>query len=175
MEDLEEVRRRMQQKKQQKPVLNDRSFRKFYRFAISTMSVCALVLMASCFIKANPNVDVKAFIDQHILTLLPLPNFLEDQAVSQSVNYQAISENVFVGNDENIYALEDGIIQEVTETEIVVIYQNGVNAVYTNFATSLVKAYDRIEIGESIATYEQNFQLHLTKNGEPINYEDVFA
>lgn len=175
MEDLEDVRRRMQQKKQQQPVLNDRLFQKFYRFAISTMTVFAMVLIASCFIKANPNIDVMTFIDQHILTLLPIPNFLEDAPVSQLINYQEVSENTFVSNDENIYALEDGIIQKVTETEIIVIYQNGVNATYSHFATSQVKAYDRIQSGESIATYEQDFQLHLTKNGQAITYEEVFA
>lgn len=174
MEDLEDVRRRMQHKRQKK-VLDDRLFQKFYRFAISTMTLLVMVLIASCFLKANPSIDVMTFFDQHILTLLPVPDFLEDEPVSQLVNYQEISEHTFVGNDEYIYALEDGIIQEVTETKIVVAYQNGVNATYSSFATSQVKAYDRIKVGERIATYEQNFQLHLTKNGQSITYEEIFA
>lgn len=174
MEDLEDVRRRMQSKKQPQ-VLTNRSFEKFYRFAIGTMSLIAIALITSCFIKANPDMDVLTYLDEHILTLLPTIDFNQDKEVSTNYGYEWLSNQTYRSNDENIYALEEGIVKEVSESQIVVLYQNGITATYSQFASSQVKAYDRIKKNETLGTYEQNFTMVLEKNGIEVSYEEIFT
>ena len=175
MEDLEDVRRRMRQKKGQEPVLSNRLFEKFYRFAIGTMTLCLVFLMVSCFLKVNPTFDWKNFIDEHILTILPSFNVQSAQEVTQPIVYEQLASHTFKGNDEHIYALDDGIIQKVTDEQLIVLYRNGITATYTNFATSHVKTLDRIVMNESIGTYEQSFDMHLSKNGQEMAYEELYA
>ena len=173
MEDLEEVRRRMAARKQA-PVLTDRSFQKFYRMATTTMVAIALLIGTGCFLKQYPENEVKDWLDQHVLSLIPLPSFLKSQEVSQQVFYEEIESGVFMSSDHNICALQDGIVTSASEKEITIVYQNGITATYKNLATNLVKLYDRLEQGEIIATYEQAFQLSCLKDGSTISYHDAF-
>lgn len=176
MEDLEEVRQRIRNKKYKKePVLSEKMFTRFYRFAIMSMSVFVVVLMVSCFIKTHPNTDVMALVDEHILSLLPIPFLEEDKAVSQNIGYTKVEENYYMGSDENIYALEDGLVQSVSDDEFSVLYQNGIEAIYQNLANINIQVYDHVTKGEILANYEQKFYMKLLKNDQEVTYEEIFA
>ncbi len=173
MEDLEEVRARMRQKKQPQ-VLTDKSFRSFYRIAMTSMVCLAIGLAVSCYCKSHPEVDIVSYIEQHIFTILPSFEFKQPQTVSSNVMYEQIATGIYQCEDEKIRCLDDGIVQAVDNNQIIILYQNGVKATYSNLASTLVKAYDRIENNEVIATYEQQFALSLIKNNQEVSLIDVF-
>lgn len=172
MEDLEEVRARMRNKKQP-PVLTQKNFDSFYRFAISTMSLIAIVLAVGCFMKGNLHMDVYEFVDQHILSVLPSYQS-RDLEVSNFV-YEQMDNGAFVGSNPYIYALKDGVIKEVSEDAFSILYQNGVEARYHSLGTVDVAVYDRIQEGEVLGTYEESFEMTLLKDGQEIDYEDFYS
>lgn len=171
MEDLEEVRRRISQKKQA-PVLNNHSFNRFYKGAISFMLTVALVLAAGCVTKLYPEINVIDYVDTHILSLLPSLKFEKKLEVNQIVAYQKINQNQYISNDANVYALEDGIVIESENFQITILYDNGITASYKQLATCSVEKNDRITRNEKLATYENYFEMILNKDGVEIQYEE---
>ena len=172
MEDLEEVRARMRMKKQP-PVLTQKNFDAFYRFAISTMSLVAVVLAVGCLMKGPVQLDVYEFVDQHILSILP--SFNQEAQEVASTFYEQMDDGSYVGANYSIYALKDGVVKEVNEDSFTILYKNDVSATYSSLGTIEVSLYDRIEEGEVLGTYEESFKMRLTKDGQEIDYETFYS
>lgn len=166
MEDLEEVRRRISQKKQQ-PVLTNHSFSRFYKFAISVMTSIAVIIAGGCILKTYPNIDLEA----HILSLLPSFFTKEELPVNQLISYQQLGNNQYTSNDACVYAASEGVVINCSENSITVLYENGVSANYKGLATCFVEKNDHLTKDEKIATFENYFELILTENGQQISYE----
>ena len=174
MDDLDEIRKRIQQKKQQ-PKLTEKGFGKLYHFAISTMTIIALVLFGGCIVKSYPSLDVMTYIDQHILALLPKISLDQYEPVAQPIQYQVLGQNMYKNSDEYVYAFDNGVVIDNAEGKLTILYQNGISAIYSNFAQINVKKYDKITKNEKLGTYENQFQMVLKKDGALLKYEDVFS
>ena len=67
MEDLDEVRRRMAKRKMDRTyqkVLTDKQFNRLYRFALTTMCLCVMVLGIASYAKQNPEELILIFLKQ---------------------------------------------------------------------------------------------------------------
>lgn len=174
LEDLDEVRKRMSSKRQ-KPMLTQKGFGKFYKFAISTMYTIAFLLFCGCFVKSNPNFDVKTYINQNILALLPNISFDQEKPVANSTQYQLIKDDMYKTSNEYIQALDYGVVMMSEKNSITIMYDNGIIASYSNLAKVNVKKLDRIAENELLGTYENYFNMILKKDDKTIKYEEIYA
>lgn len=59
MNDLDDVRKRMQKRRQIKQPLNDDNFKCFYNFMVKFMVVILVVLVSVSYVKLNPGSNLK--------------------------------------------------------------------------------------------------------------------
>lgn len=186
MEDLEEVRARIARRKggqAQRKILGDRQFNRLYRFAMTTMVLCALILLVASYAKQNPEVSMyfrenmdfsKAgvWIDQHVLKVIPFFDFQEDQLpVNVMEIYESLGDHQYRGDGQTIYAISSGIVTAMDGKKIIVSQDNGVQTTYQKFSEAQVALYDHIQQGEKIAFYEGQFEMSFFKDGQEVRYE----
>lgn len=61
MNDLDDVRKRMQKRRQTKQPLNDDNFKRFYNFMVKFMVVILVVLVSMSYVKLNPDSNLKKY------------------------------------------------------------------------------------------------------------------
>ena len=62
MDDLDEVRKRMQKRRGVKKPLNDDNFKRFYNFMVKFMVVIVVALVSLSYVKLNPNSSIKEMV-----------------------------------------------------------------------------------------------------------------
>ena len=75
--------------------------------------------------------------------------------------------------------LDGGVILGVYEDDeyytVLVSYNNGVLASYSNLEEVIVKQYDTLDKGENFAFYNQEFKAVFKKNNNLITYNEAIA
>ena len=62
MDDLDEVRKRIQKRRGVKKPLNDDNFKRFYNFMVKFMVVIVVALVSLSYVKLNPNSSIKEMV-----------------------------------------------------------------------------------------------------------------
>lgn len=182
MQDLDEVRNRIAKKhhhEKNTKVLGDRQFKHLYRFAMVCMCACVLGLGVASYFKKNPNalsmiekkVDFSWF-ENNVLTIIPFfQTPKEDQSVNAEIAYELVGERLYRGTNQEIRALDSGIVTSLESDTIVVSQDNGISATYGTLSEVKVALYDHVQKGEVIAKYDQQFSMTFMQEGEEISYE----
>lgn len=186
MDDLDEVRKRMQKRRGVKKPLNDDNFKRFYNFMVKFMVVIVVALVSLSYVKLNPNSSIKemvlndanykavtSWISDTLFSFLPD----EDVSVSSAVTYQNISGDYFKNNSNEVLSITDGRVIETgiddgSGSYVTVLGKDEVEITYGNIDNVMVALYDEVAQGMILGSYQEQLILKFEYLGEEINYEE---
>ena len=186
MDDLDEVRKRMQKRRGVKKPLNDDNFKRFYNFMVKFMVVIVVALVSLSYVKLNPNSSIKemvlndanykavtSWISDTLFSFLPN----EDVSVSSAVTYQNISGDYFKNNSNEVLSITDGRVIETgiddgSGSYVTVLGKDEVEITYGNIDNVMVALYDEVAQGMILGSYQEQLILKFEYLGEEITYEE---
>lgn len=186
MDDLDEVRKRIQKRRGVKKPLNDDNFKRFYNFMVKFMVVIVVALVSLSYVKLNPNSSIKemvlndanykavtSWISDTLFSFLPD----EDVSVSSAVTYQNISGDYFKNNSNEVLSITDGRVIETgiddgSGSYVTVLGKDEVEITYGNIDNVMVALYDEVAQGMILGSYQEQFILKFEYLGEEITYEE---
>lgn len=186
MDDLDEVRKRMQKRRGVKKPLNDDNFKRFYNFMVKFMVVIVVALVSLSYVKLNPNSSIKemvlndanykavtSWISDTLFSFLPD----EDVSVSSAVTYQNISGDYFKNNSNEVLSITDGRVIETgiddgSGSYVTVLGKDEVEITYGNIDNVMVALYDEVTQGMILGSYQEQLILKFEYLGEEITYEE---
>ena len=183
MDDLDEVRKRMQKRRGVKKPLNDDNFKRFYNFMIKFMVVILVVLVSMSYVKLNPNTKIKDLVlndanYKKVTSWLSdsLLSFLPDDAITTSseINYEHLDGNYYTNNSNQVLNLEAGRVIEIGSDgkHVIVLSKKGVEITYSEIDNVMVGLYDEIDQGMVLGSYNERFVLKFEYLGKEISYEE---
>lgn len=186
MDDLDEVRKRIQKRRGVKKPLNDDNFKRFYNFMVKFMVVIVVALVSLSYVKLNPNSSIKemvlndanykavtSWISDTLFSFLPD----EDVSVSSTVTYQNISGDYFKNNSNEVLSITDGRVIETgiddgSGSYVTVLGKDEVEITYGNIDNVMVALYDEVAQGMILGSYQKQLILKFEYLGEEITYEE---
>lgn len=186
MNDLDEVRRRMQDRRQSKKPLNDDNFKRFYNFMVKFMVVILVVLVSLSYVKLNPDSNLKnmilndanykavtSWISDTLFSFLPS----DDVNVSSEISYQHIEGDYYKNNSNEVLSIEAGRVIETGTDEnlggyVVILGKNNVSITYSEINNVMVTLYDEVAQGMVLGSYDKKFILQFECLGKEISYEE---
>ena len=186
MDDLDEVRKRIQKRRGVKKPLNDDNFKRFYNFMVKFMVVIVVALVSLSYVKLNPNSSIKemvlndvnyravtSWISDTLFSFLPD----EDVSVSSAVTYQNISGDYFKNNSNEVLSITDGRVIETgvddgSGSYVTVLGKDEVEITYGNIDNVMVALYDEVAQGMILGSYQEQLILKFEYLGEEITYEE---
>ena len=186
MDDLDEVRKRIQKRRGVKKPLNDDNFKRFYNFMVKFMVVIVVALVLLSYVKLNPNSSIKemvlndanykavtSWISDTLFSFLPD----EDVSVSSTVTYQNISGDYFKNNSNEVLSITDGRVIETgiddgSGSYVTVLGKDEVEITYGNIDNVMVALYDEVAQGMILGSYQEQLILKFEYLGEEITYEE---
>ena len=186
MDDLYEVRKRIQKRRGAKKPLNDDNFKRFYNFMVKFMVVIVVALVSLSYVKLNPNSSIKemvlndanykavtSWISDTLFSFLPD----EDVSVSSAVTYQNISGDYFKNNSNEVLSITDGRVIETgiddgSGSYVTVLGKDEVEITYGNIDNVMVALYDEVAQGMILGSYQEQLILKFEYLGEEITYEE---
>lgn len=186
MDDLDEVRKRIQKRRGVKKPLNDDNFKRFYNFMVKFMVVIVVALVSLSYVKLNPNSSIKemvlndanykavtSWISDTLFSFLPD----EDVSVSSAVTYQNISGDYFKNNSNEVLSITDGRVIEIgiddgSGSYVTVLGKDEVEITYGNIDNVMVALYDEVAQGMILGSYQEQLILKFEYLGEEITYEE---
>lgn len=186
MDDLDEVRKRIQKRRGVKKPLNDDNFKRFYNFMVKFMVVIVVALVSLSYVKLNPNSSIKemvlndanykavtSWISDTLFSFLPD----EDVSVSSTVTYQNISGDYFKNNSNEVLSITDGRVIETgiddgSGSYVTVLGKDEVEITYGNIDNVMVALYDEVAQGMILGSYQEQLILKFEYLGEEITYEE---
>ncbi|OUQ07372.1 hypothetical protein B5E92_08345 [Erysipelatoclostridium sp. An15] len=186
MDDLDEVRKRIQKRRGVKKPLNDDNFKCFYNFMVKFMVVIVVALVSLSYVKLNPNSSIKemvlndanykavtSWISDTLFSFLPD----EDVSVSSAVTYQNISGDYFKNNSNEVLSITDGRVIETgiddgSGSYVTVLGKDEVEITYGNIDNVMVALYDEVAQGMILGSYQEQLILKFEYLGEEITYEE---
>ena len=186
MDDLDEVRKRIQKRRGVKKPLNDDNFKRFYNFMVKFMVVIVVALVSLSYVKLNPNSSIKemvlndanykavtSWISDTLFSFLPD----EDVSVSSAVTYQNIRGDYFKNNSNEVLSITDGRVIETgiddgSGSYVTVLGKDEVEITYGNIDNVMVALYDEVTQGMILGSYQEQLILKFEYLGEEITYEE---
>lgn len=186
MDDLDEVRKRIQKRRGVKKPLNDDNFKCFYNFMVKFMVVIVVALVSLSYVKLNPNSSIKemvlndanykavtSWISDTLFSFLPD----EDVSVSSAATYQNISGDYFKNNSNEVLSITDGRVIETgiddgSGSYVTVLGKDEVEITYGNIDNVMVALYDEVAQGMILGSYQEQLILKFEYLGEEITYEE---
>ncbi len=186
MNDLDEVRKRIEKRRGSHRPLNDANFKRFYNFMVKFMVVIVVALVSMSYVKLNPDSKIKEMIlndanYQAITTWITdsLFSFLPDKQinVSNEVVYQSISGDYYKNDSNEVIAITNGRVIETGSNQenssyIIILGDDEVAITYDNIENLTVTLYDQVEQGTILGTYQQQLKLQFEYLGQEISYEE---
>lgn len=186
MNDLDEVRKRIQKRKGVKQPLNDDNFKRFYNFMIKFMVVIVVGLVSLSYLKLNPDSKLKEMIlnDSNYKAVTSwisdtLFSFLPDEevTVSSEVTYQQVEGDYFKNNSNEVLSMAKGRVIETGSDEetggyVIVLGNDEVQITYRNIDNIMVTLYDEVEEGMILGSYQDQLVLEFEYLGKEISYQD---
>lgn len=130
----------------------------------------------------NINVDFTSLNESISKTLSSLFSFgLQDnkiEMVNANIQYLNLGENNYKTLDNSVCMLDDGIIlgsyKENNNTySVIVSYENGVVASYSNLYSINVMNYDKLKENDVIGSYNTSFKALFKKDGKLISINEI--
>lgn len=186
MNDIDDVRKRMQKRRQTKRPLNDDNFKRFYNFMVKFMVVILVALVSLSYVKLNPDSNLKnmilndtnyknvtSWLSDTLFSFLPS----DDEKVSSQISYQHVEGDYYKNNSNEVLSIEAGrIIETGTDDNlggyVVVLGKNNVSITYSEINNVMVALYDEVDQGMVLGSYDKKFVLQFEYLGKEISYEE---
>ena len=186
MEQVNQIKKRLNKEEKKSKIIS------FFTVFLAFLSIalgCMIYMKKDqngTFLKENFNIDVSfepfnskvnGIIDS--LFKLELNKDKNEAPVSNNVYYIEKGNNLFETSDNGVNMLDGGVILGVYEDKelytVLVSYNNGVLASYSNLEEVIVKQYDTLDKGDNFAFYNQEFKAVFKKNNNLITYNEAIA
>lgn len=185
MEKITKIRNRISKTESKNKILN------FFSLIMVILSICLGIMIYAkkdengAFLKENFGVsynfsefNMKANSIINDLFKFDLSkNDKNDEQVNNQVTYIELGQNLFSSGSTSIEMMHNGIILGVYKDEytysLLVNYENGVLASYSNLLDVNVKQYDELDKGEVIGSYEESFKVLFKKDNKIISYNEA--
>lgn len=186
MNDIDDVRKRMQKRRQTKRPLNDDNFKRFYNFMVKFMVVILVALVSLSYVKLNPDSNLKnmilndtnyknvtSWLSDTLFSFLPS----DDEKVSSQISYQHVEGDYYKNNSNEVLSIEAGrIIETGTDDNlggyVVILGKNNVSITYSEINNVMVALYDEVDQGMVLGSYDKKFVLQFEYLGKEISYEE---
>jgi len=186
--DIDEIRKRMEKRRTQKqPTLTDHHFSKIYNAMIKSM-VALLVGVAVCaYVKISPNgEELKKFVlnDLHFNAVTQWINQQllsfqsKDQAkmVSTKVGYTHIKDNYYKSQTNEVLNFDKGRViyvgkQNMLGNYVTVLLENNIEVTYGQLTDVFVSTYDQVDTATILGTYQDRVMIIFTQGEKEIDYE----
>lgn len=189
MKDIEEVRKRMNQRKSNKykNKLTDFHFSKFYNLMIKCMVVLLVVMAVVTYLKVTPNGQ---YISEHVFSKIhydELMTWINTQfyqffpsevssIVSSEISYTHIEDNLYTNHSNEVVNFSKGRVIYLGEGEllgkyITVLLDNNVEVTFGKLTDVFVSQFDTVEEATILGTCEDNVMIIFTQGEKEIDYE----
>lgn len=175
MKDVDEIRKRLQKRKENHTLLSDRMFKRFYNTMIKFMVVLVVGLFVFSYSRSNSLVKLyeDVFNTQHLQTVVQWvkTTLYDDVVVSSSDVYQELGQGMFSSYLQGIECLEKGKVIYIGDDYVTVLLESNVQVTYGLMDTVDVILYQSVNQYDVIGTYNEAFSMALEYLGETIDYE----
>lgn len=186
MNELDDIRLRIQKRKGAYKTLNDNNFKHFYNFMVKFMVVILVVLVSMSYLKINPDTKIKKMIlndanyravsdwvNDNLFSFLPQ----DEINVSSQVKYQHLKGDYYKNNSNEVLNMDKGRVIETGSDEnlssyVIVLGNNGVAITYSKIANVMVGLYDEVDQGMTLGSYQNQLKLEFEYLGKEISYEE---
>ena len=186
MSELDDVRKRMQQRRGNSKPLNDDNFKRFYNFMVKFMVVILVALMSLSYVKINPDANLKkmilndtnyravaSWVSDNLFSFLPNDKI----TVSSEVAYQHVRDDYFKNNSNEVLSIEPGRVIATGNDDnlggyVVILGKDEVEITYSDIDNVMVTLYDEVDQGMVLGSYQDQFVLRFEYLGKEISYEE---
>lgn len=187
MNEIEEIKRRMERRKSKKyTTLTDRHFLKLYNGMIKCMVVLLVGVAICAYVKVSPNGDyIKDYVlnDLHFTEvtkwinhqLLSFQNKENSATVSSQVSYTNIKDNYYTNQSNEVLNFDKGRViyvgqQEILGQYVTVLLENNVEVTYGQLTDVFVSVYDQVDAATILGTYQDQVMIIFTQGEREIDY-----
>lgn len=187
MNEIDEVRRRMEKRRAKKnPTLTDRHFMKIYNAMIKCMVVLLVGVAICAYVKISPNGE---YIKDYVLNDLRFTEFSKwvnhqllsfeqgDHAatVSSQVAYSHIKDNYYTNQSNEVLNFDKGRViytgkQDILGQYVTVLLENNVEVTYGQLTDVFVNMYDQVDATTILGTYQERVMIIFTQGEKEIDY-----
>lgn len=185
MNELHNVRKRIQNRRFDKPKEHTLFFTLFFRAMMLVMGAAVLVLAYVINVKVGLvelPADIKNINFGLVSEWLPFESWFqkEDQRVDAPVSYSLLKDNEYTNGSNQVHLLLDGVVLHVQKEganrgSVTVRHDNGVIATYGHMDTISVKQDERILKDSVIGAFTDYVTIDLLKNNQTIDMATALA
>ena len=186
MNELDEIKKRINQRKSNKKVLTDHHFLKFYNLMIKSMVVLLVGLSVFTYLKITPNGQ---YISEHVLSDVNYNKVITwvneqlfelgsdpSEEVSAKVSYKHVEDNLYTNNTNEVVNFSKGRViycgaQDLLGNYITILLNNNVEVTFGKLNDVFVSQFDQVEEGTIIGTCEEDVMIIFTQGEEEITYD----
>ena len=120
--------------------------------------------------------EIKQFITLPLISQwIPFEDWFNfnDHLVSSTIAYHHLIDHYYTNGSNSCVSIQDGIILEIEDNTIHVLYDNGVLIIYGELDTIISKVDERIKKGQVIGSFNESLTLYFSKENQEITYEEV--
>lgn len=186
MNELHNVRKRIQGRRYQEPKKHNGIFKIVYRTSMLVMLVAVLTL--ACFINDKVGfvdipVDFKNLNFGMVSEWLPFDQWFsksEDETVNAALEYSLLKENQYTNGTNKVTMLADGVVLHVEDngpqkSSVSVRHDTGVIATYGHLDSVQINQDERLLKGTAIATCGEYVSIDLVKDNEVVDMKTAFS
>ena len=187
MNEIDEIKKRIRIRKNQKRQLTDYHFKRLYNGMIKTMVVLLVVVTIGAYVKVSPNgtlIKDYIFNDQNFKQSI---NWIQTQfhtllnkdnsvLVSKKVSYTHLKDNYYTNQSNEVLNFEKGRVIYVGEQNmlghyVTVLLENNVEVTFGNMNDVFVNLYDQVDAATILGTYQDKVLIVFTQGEKELDYE----
>lgn len=185
--EIDEIKKRIRIRKNQKKRLTDHHFNKLYNGMIKTMVVLLVAVTIGTYVKVSPN---GTLINDYILndqnfkqsiswiqtqfhTLFDKDN---SAFVSKKVDYTHLKDNYYTNQTNEVLNFAKGRVIYVGEQDmlgqyVTVLLENNIEVTFGNMNDVFVNLYDQVNASTILGTYQDKLLIVFTQGEKELDYE----
>ena len=187
MNEIDEIKKRIRTRKNQKRQLTDYHFKRLYNGMIKMMVVLLVVVTIGAYVKVSPNgtlIKDYIFNDQNFKQSI---NWIQTQfhtllnkdnsvLVSKKVSYTHLKDNYYTNQSNEVLNFEKGRVIYVGEQNmlghyVTVLLENNVEVTFGNMNDIFVNLYDQVDAATILGTYQDKVLIVFTQGEKELDYE----
>ncbi len=187
MNEIDEIKKRIRIRKNQKRQLTDYHFKRLYNGMIKTMVVLLVAVTIGAYVKVSPNgtlIKDYIFNDQNFKQSI---NWIQTQfhtllnkdnsvLVSKKVSYTHLKDNYYTNQSNEVLNFEKGRVIYVGEQNmlghyVTVLLENNVEVTFGNMNDIFVNLYDQVDAATILGTYQDKVLIVFTQGEKELDYE----
>lgn len=187
MNEIDEIKKRIRIRKNQRKRLTDHHFKRLYNGMIKAMVVMLVAVTIGAYIKVSPNgtlIKDYIFNDQNFKQSISwiqtqfhtLFNKDSSALVSKKVSYTHLKDNYYTNQSNEVLNFEKGRViyvgkQDMLGQYVTVLLENNIEVTFGNMNDIFVNLYDQVDASTILGTYQDKVLIVFTQGEKELDYE----